>query len=258
MTSGRCGGSSRGGFLRVGAQPVQPFPSIPNYIRILKDFLRVYVLPYLVVLIYLCFRITWRYEVIGNVKVVEKYYKSRESCVFAHWHGDELPFVGFSAFRGLAVLSSFSKDGSLMAKVLDILGYKVFRGSSSKGGARGLLKLVKAVKSGSQGALAVDGPKGPIYEVKPGIAELAIRTGRDLVGVRCRSLSCWVFDKTWNKCHLPKPFSRIQIIFTEAIDPMSLDRSMSKKDQIIEVCGRVKLRLDSALSEYPLESKVVA
>jgi len=59
-----------------------------------------------------------------------------EPCLFAHWHGDELVLVGYYAHRRLAVLSSLSKDGSLMARVLELLGYQVFRGSSSRGGAR--------------------------------------------------------------------------------------------------------------------------
>src|SRR5690606_36476314 len=109
-----------------------------------------------------------------------------KSCLYAHWHGDELVLVGYYSFRRLAVLSSLSKDGTLMAKTLQLLGYEVFRGSSSKGGARGLIGLIRAVKAGSQAALAVDGPKGPIYEVKPGIVDLAARTGMPIVPLRTR------------------------------------------------------------------------
>lgn len=187
----------------------------------------------------------------GDESALTKYHKTRESCVFAHWHGDELPFVGYYAFRKLAVLASLSKDGSLMARVLEILGYQVFRGSSSRGGARGLLNLVKAVKQGAQGALAVDGPRGPIYEVKPGIADLALRTGRELVCVRCRPLSHWTLEKTWNKAILPKPFSRVQIIFTKALCLKDIDESSSKQDRIQAVCDQVKHSLDTAFEMYP-------
>lgn len=142
-----------------------------------------------------------------------------------------------------------------MAKVLDILGYQVFRGSSSRGGARGLLKLVKAVKAGSQGALAVDGPRGPLHEVKPGIADLAIRTNVPLIGVRVRAFSSWTFDSTWNKCYLPKPFSRIQVVFAEAIDLSALERDSSKNEQNERVCEQVKIMLDTVLEKNPPISK---
>ena len=104
-----------------------------------------------------------------------------------------------------------------MARTLKLLGYQVFRGSSSRGGARGLIGLIKAVKNGSQSALAVDGPKGPIYEVKPGVVELALRTGQPIIPVRTRCKSAWYIPRAWNKTYIPKPFTRVIVEYGEAI-----------------------------------------
>jgi hypothetical protein len=174
--------------------------------------------------------------------VLERYVQSsaRVPCIYAHWHGDELVLVGYYSFRRLAVLSSLSKDGALMAKTLQLLGYQVFRGSSSRGGARGLLGLIKAVKEGSQGALAVDGPKGPIYEVKPGVVKLAQRTGQPIVPVRTRCDRAWHIPRAWNKSYLPKPFARVEV---EYGTPILIDKEDDASLQL--ACENVKKALSS-------------
>lgn len=174
-------------------------------------------LPYLIAPIYWLFTRTWRIREFGPPEVLENFVRKSEPCLYAHWHGDELVLIGYYSYRNLAVLSSLSKDGSLMAKTLTLLGYKVFRGSSSRGGARGLIGLIRAVKEGAQAALAVDGPKGPIYEVKPGIIELAMRTGKPIVPVRTRSQKAWFIPRAWNKCYVPKFFAEVQVEYAPAI-----------------------------------------
>lgn len=175
------------------------------------------VVPFLIAPLYWLYTRTWRLTEHGPDSVLERYVRRGEPCVYAHWHGDELVLVGYYSYRRLAALSSLSKDGSIMALTLRLLGYRVFRGSSSKGGARGLLNLIRAVREGSQAALAVDGPKGPIYEVKPGIVELARKTGKPIVPVGARSQCAWFIPRAWNKSYLPKPFSRVDVEYGPAI-----------------------------------------
>jgi hypothetical protein len=176
-------------------------------------------LPYLVAPIYWLLSRTWRIRVIGPADVLSRHVQGPvlQPCIFAHWHGDELAMVGCYTFRRLAVLSSLSRDGSLMARTLELLGYQVFRGSSSRGGARGLIGLIRAVKKGSQGALAVDGPRGPIHEVKPGIVELAVKTEGTIIPVRTRCDRAWHFPRAWNRPYLPKPFARVEVEYGEVI-----------------------------------------
>jgi len=202
-------------------------------------------LPYLIAPLYWLLSKTWRIRELGPSPVLEKYVRKSSSapCVYAHWHGDELVLVGYYANRNLAVLSSLSKDGSIMAKTLELLGYQVFRGSSSKGGARGLIGLIKAVKNGSQSSLAVDGPKGPIYEVKPGVVELARRTGQPIVPLRTRCDRAWYVPRAWNKSYLPKPFARIEVEYGEAIQAQASDDAGA-------VCELIKSRLDAIPGQY--------
>lgn len=192
--------------------------------------------------IYSFLRFSWRIEEKGPPEVLEKFVKNSEPCIYAHWHGDELVLIGYYAFRKLAVLSSLSKDGSIMANALTLLGYKVFRGSSSRGGARGLLGLIHAVKEGSQSALAVDGPRGPIYEVKPGVVKLAVKTGQPIVPVRTRTERAWYVPRAWNKSYMPKPFARVMVEYSEPIYATGGD--------INDLCALVKSRLDSLPAQH--------
>lgn len=197
--------------------------------------------PYLIAPIYWLLVKTWRIRELGPPQVLARYVQTnnRAPCIYAHWHGDELVLVGYYSYRNLAALSSLSKDGSIMAKTLELLGYQVFRGSSSKGGARGLIGLIRAVKTGSQAALAVDGPKGPIYEVKPGIVELALRTGQPIVPLRTRCDCAWYIPRAWNKSYLPKPFAKVEVEYGEPFDV--------KEENVAPaaVCAKIKAQLDS-------------
>ncbi len=110
--------------------------------------------------------------------------ESSTDVVFSgHWHGDELLLVSAFAGKKIAVMSSWSRDGTLMTLVLRWLGYKVSRGSSNKGGCAGLKGLVDAMKGGGAASLAVDGPRGPLHRVKPGVLKLAQLTGCPIVPV---------------------------------------------------------------------------
>lgn len=177
-------------------------------------------LPYLLAPLIWLFSRTWRIREFGPPDVLARFVNRRgpsEPCLYAHWHGDELVLVPYYSYRRLAVLSSLSQDGSLMARTLELLGYQVFRGSSSRGGARGLIGLIRAVKDGSQAALAVDGPKGPLHEVKPGIVELANRTGMPIVPLRCRASRAWYIPRAWNHSYVPKFFAHVEVEYGEPL-----------------------------------------
>ena len=206
-------------------------------------FLLENLVPFLLAPLYWLLACTWKIKELGPESVLHAHVqtRTRAPCVYAHWHGDELVLIGYYANRRLAVLSSLSKDGTLMAKTLSLLGYQVFRGSSSKGGARGLIGLIRAVQAGSQAALAVDGPKGPIYEVKPGVVELAQRTEKIIIPVRARCDRAWHFPRAWNKTYLPKPFARVEVEYGEAIPPPDA----KSETELSAACAKIKARLDA-------------
>src|SRR5690606_1144704 len=99
----------------------------------LQQLLMIRLLPYLIAPVYWLLSRSWRIKEKGPPAVLSRHVQGRvlQPCLFAHWHGDELVLVAYYSFRKLAVLSSLSKDGTLMARTLELLGYRVFRGSSS-------------------------------------------------------------------------------------------------------------------------------
>ncbi len=162
------------------------------------------------------------------------------SHLYAHWHGDELLLVGSFAFSRMAVMVSRSKDGERMRRLLEWYGYHVVRGSSSRGGAGGLKGLIDAVKEeGFNASLAVDGPRGPIYKVKPGIVKLAQQTGRPIVPGAASARRRFIFKKAWNQCYLPLPFSKCVIVYGKPI-PVPAD---STDDELELIRQKVEAQL---------------
>lgn len=149
-------------------------------------------------------------------------------CVFAHWHGDELVLVGAFAYRNLGILSSASRDGEIMARVLKGLGYRVVRGSSSRRAVSGFLSLVDLMEEpDSAAAVAVDGPRGPRHRVKMGVVKLAQLTGATIVPGTCRVSHAIHFRRSWNQAYLPIPFATGEIFYGR---PMTISSSASDEE----------------------------
>jgi len=141
-----------------------------------------------------------------------------ENAVYVSWHNKIVPItVILDKLKKKAALASASKDGELISVPLEKFGYKVVRGSSGRDGVKGLLEMVKFLKDGYIVGTPVDGPKGPVYKVKPGMLFLAQKSGKAIIPIGAASKSKWVFSKTWDKIELPKPFSKIVCILGEPI-----------------------------------------
>lgn len=115
-----------------------------------------------------------------------------------------------------------------MARLLKRLGFFVVRGSSSRGGAGGLKGLVDAVEQGKSACLAVDGPRGPVYQVKPGVVSLAQWTGCKIYPAGVWTSSKWRIPKAWNEGYYPKPFSRSVVFFGA---PLEVPKEVSEKEK---------------------------
>lgn len=155
---------------------------------------------------------TWRIRIHYHPEA-KRLVDSDKPVLLAHWHGHELALVHLVKHLHLATLASKSKDGRVMAGVIERLGGQTTKGSSSKSGASGLLGLVRLLKSGKITSIAVDGPRGPVYQVKPGIFELAKLCKAPIIPVAAFSPSAMHFPKAWNKAFLPYPFAKVQVIF---------------------------------------------
>lgn len=157
----------------------------------------------------------WR---VRHLQLPEFAKKKEKPVVYAHWHGDELFLIGAHIGSGLAAMTSRSVDGQMLTYVLKWFGFRTVRGSSTRGGAGGLKGLIDVVKKERRSAsVAVDGPRGPIFKVKPGIIKLAQETGSPIIGGGAAVEHRHIFEKAWNRCYLPYPFSRGVVVYTEPV-----------------------------------------
>lgn len=154
--------------------------------------------------------------------MVERLQKN-QPFILAHWHGDELSLIQLARRYRIGTIVSTSKDGQLMNQVLIWLGASTSRGSSTRGAVTALKGLIRLVRQGNNCSFAVDGPKGPLHRVKPGLFEVskALQIPIFWVGVAVdRKI---VFHKSWNQAFLPKPFARLKIQWHGPIQPLATD-----------------------------------
>ena len=139
------------------------------------------------------------------------------NMIYAFWHGRQ--FLLFHTHRntGIVIPASESRDGEIQAGILSRFGFGVVRGSSKRKGDRAALGLVDALRSGKSIALAVDGPRGPIYEVKQGVTYLAGKLRKPIVPVATAARRYWVLERIWDKYRLPKPFSECVVLYGRPI-----------------------------------------
>ncbi|MFO7598733.1 MAG: lysophospholipid acyltransferase family protein [Candidatus Desulfacyla sp.] len=163
-------------------------------------------------------------------------------CGIAIWHGDELALIPRFGHMRPTLLVSQSRDGERMARATQALGYRVTRGSSTRGAVGGLIALIRAVREGRPVVLAVDGPQGPRGVCKPGIIRVVQKTGAPLFPVGVAVSHRFVFRKTWNQVYLPIPFSR-QVVFVDR--PIFFPGSDGPRD-MERHCRQVEAALHSA------------
>ncbi len=162
--------------------------------------------------------LTYRFKVHQlNFQTQAASHHPQNSFCLALWH--EHLFASILAHRHLPVapLASLSKDGELVTFVMDRLGFRTIRGSSSRRGPEARMDLAEAAQTGLITAITVDGPKGPRHRVKGGVIDVARKTGVAILPVHAAAAQTWVFKKSWDQFKIPKPFSTIHVVYGEPI-----------------------------------------
>ena len=131
----------------------------------------------------------------------------------ASWHRSMLYTIYYFRNLNAALMTSRSQDGDLITSVLRFFGYLAPRGSSGtgKGGKEALEVFIEHINQKNLGGLAIDGPTGPPYISKYGIANAAARTGAPIL------LHIWyaksnIRVNSWDRTIIPKPFSELVMI----------------------------------------------
>ena len=142
--------------------------------------------------------------------------KAGKNYIYCIWHNQQLFLLYPYRGQKVAALISMSKDGEYIARVLPRFGMLAVRGSSSRGGARALIEMIRAVRKGYHPMLTPDGPRGPIYQVQHGILYLARKTGLPIIPVGS-ALSHKFKVNSWDKMRIPLPFGKIAFVYGNAM-----------------------------------------
>jgi lysophospholipid acyltransferase (LPLAT)-like uncharacterized protein len=163
--------------------------------------------------------------------------------IYAFWHDRIFASTWFFRDRGIAVITSQSKDGEYIARFIQRLGYGAVRGSSTRGGVGALVEMIKVMRAGSPAGFTVDGPKGPRYQAKPGAVLLAKKTGNPIMPflVECRRFRS---IGSWDRLQIPLPFTHAKLFIAKPIY-VAADAEGAEID---EKLAELQLSLDAMVS----------
>src|SRR5882672_6354213 len=162
----------------------------------------------------------WLIRVLGATLRVEvkgwENFTEQEPLIYCFWHNRIPVATYFWRRRGIVVMSSRSFDSEYIARFIQRFGYGAAKGSSTRGALSGLIQMIRAVRSGKSAAFTVDGPRGPIYEAKPGALLLAKKTGAAILPFSISLDRCWRLP-SWDRIEIPKPFAKAHVVIGERI-----------------------------------------
>jgi lysophospholipid acyltransferase (LPLAT)-like uncharacterized protein len=162
--------------------------------------------------------------------------------IFAFWHNRLLLMPRLCQFflpqRRFIALISRSGDGEVITEICAKFGIKAVRGSSSRQGAIAFRELVRLVeKERFDVAITPDGPRGPRYQVQPGILQLSQMTGCPIIPTTYDLSSKWEMP-SWDRFQVPKPFSRCRLVVGEPfIVPASAEDLSSYSVRLAKAMG---------------------
>jgi len=185
---------------------------------------------------------TITYDVEG-AEILEDSAAAGRTPIYVTWHDRIFLGTYFLRKKGIVFHTSQSFDGEYIARVLQRFGFGVIRGSSTRGGSRALIQMVRELKRGTAMGFTVDGPKGPRYIAKPGPVLLAKRSGEPLIPFVVEP-SSFATVNSWDRLQIPRPFARARVIFGEPIfvsntaDAAETDLKLQELQQSLDVLTR--------------------
>lgn len=186
----------------------------------------------------------WRVEGMHHFEAIRA---SGRQPVMGFWHGRILPATYYFRRRGIVVITSENFDGEWIARIIEKFGYGTARGSSSRGGLKAMLQLVRDMEQGKPAGFTLDGPRGPARVAQPGAVWLAKASGNPVLPFHLEASRHWTLG-SWDRTQIPKPFSTVALTIGE---PIQVPRDAT--DAQVE---GARLMLEERLRE--LEARAIA
>lgn len=141
------------------------------------------------------------------------------NVLFAVWHNST--FVLFEASAGKTfglekkvIITAKGTKGEIFTRAIKNYDNKIIRvpyEDNPRESAIAAKNILDSLKQGFSTVIALDGPKGPIYEIKPGIFYLAKKSNLKIVPVGVAYSKGISLNFRWDKYFIPLPFSKVAI-----------------------------------------------
>jgi lysophospholipid acyltransferase (LPLAT)-like uncharacterized protein len=157
--------------------------------------------------------------------------------VFLLWHEALLPLLWHHRNQGVVIVVSEAREGQYLADLGTVLGYRLVRGSSTRGASRALLGAVRELQAGQSVAFTPDGPRGPRRELKPGVVAAAQRAGAAIIPVHAEANRAWRLH-SWDRFMIPKPAARVTVRYGRPFEVAPGESGLA--DGLTEAEGRLQ------------------
>jgi len=201
---------------------------------------------------------TSRWTVQGG-QIPEALWASRTPFILCFWHGRLLMMP--QCWRRevpIHMLISQHRDGQLIANTVAHFGIHTVVGSSRRGGASAVRRIIGLLRDGACVGITSDGPRGPRMRASDGVVAIARLSGAPVVpatfGVsRRRVLS------TWDRFVMAWPFGRGVIVWGQPIyvpRDADNDATESARLRIEEALNGITAEADRITGQPPIEPSI--
>jgi len=174
--------------------------------------------------------------------------RAQRPYLFMCWHECLLPLLWCHRRQAIAIVVSEAREGQYLADFAERIGYRLVRGSSTRGATRALIGAVKELRAGHTVAFTPDGPRGPRRELKPGVVAAAQRGGGVIVPLHAAANRAWRLG-SWDRFLIPKPFARIRVAYGV---PFTVGPG---RDGVAEGCRSAKAALEELTRTAPWDDE---
>jgi len=206
----------------------------------MKERVVTWLVPRLIYSVYRFLQYSIRWTVVGSEPSA-----ATQPYILSFWHARMLMIPCLFSGQQLYMMISQHRDGGFIADTINLVGIRTVRGSSSRGGARVMLNMIKRVKR-ERCCLGItpDGPKGPRERVKSGVVGLAVKTNLPVLPVCYATKRQWR-AKSWDRFYVPLPFTRGVFVLGDLVDVSPGEDSEQALLRIQKAMDDVQHRADS-------------
>lgn len=161
--------------------------------------------------------VTGKWDYLGK-EHPEPYWCQNKPVIGCFWHGRLLMMLKvWSGPHKFHMLISSHPDGEIIARTTQSFGFGWIAGSSTRGGRKAYIDILRILKKGESIGVTPDGPKGPRYRASLGVIQMARQGGAAILPVSYSSTR-GRFMKSWDRFFLPHPFCRGVFIYGPMIE----------------------------------------